>query len=475
LLDGEIVEFSDFFLGKHEVTNREYQAFVDANAYQRRDLWEQDFIQGGSPMSFDEAMALFVDKTGRPGPGTWEAGAYPEGEDELPVSGVSWYEAASYARFAGHELPTIHHWRRAMAIATLTWQLPASNLNGDNVAPVGQYQGIGWTGTFDMAGNVREWCFNAVADQKRVIVGNAWADDPYMVEESMQAPHRRDAMNRSSTNGFRLAATRDSVALANRARRLVTEPEVPQLHPLIEETEEFRHWTRQRVTVDIPGDDERMSIYVYLPHRESSRHQAILYWGSASGLFVDSVDVERFGLGFALRNGYAVVQPILKGMYERRLTPRVDWATHNGRNLAIEEVREFRRAIDYLETRSDIDLDKLAYYGHSWGGRVGAHILSVEPRIKVGILNQAGINHLVHPDIDVVHFLPRVKVPVLHFSGLYDTDFRFETSSKPFFDMLGTADADKKHIVEPTIHFVPFDVVAGETLNWLEQYLGSVD
>jgi dienelactone hydrolase len=496
LLDGEIVAFNDFFLGRYEVTNREYQAFVDADGYKHRDLWEHEFVDAGRAVSFDETMALFVDGTGRPGPSTWKAGAYPEGEGDLPVTGVSWYEAAAYARFTGFELPSIHHWRRAMAIGILAWQLPASNLNGDAIAPVGTYGGIGWTGTYDMAGNAREWCFNSAdGEQQRVIVGNAWADDPYLVEASMVVPHRIAAWDRSATNGFRLASTRDSVAVAHRSRepaKPFKEPEVPEpvsdevfaanlsdfdydhspLNTVVEETEEFRHWTRQRITIDTPSGNERMGVYVYLPKSESTRHQAVLYWGGAAGLWVDSVDKERFRLGFLLRNGRAVVLPVLKGTYERQLTQRPDWTTHNGRNLAIEEVREFRRAIDYLETRPDIDLDKLAYYGHSWGGRVGAQVLSVEPRIKAGVLNQAGLYHGIHPDISAVNFLPQVKAPVLHFSGLYDTDFRYETSSKPFHELLGTPEADKKHVVEPTGHFVPFDVVAGEILDWLDRYLG---
>jgi serine/threonine protein kinase len=40
------------------------------------------------------AMALFRDTTGRPGPATWILASYPDGQDDYPVSGVSWYEAA---------------------------------------------------------------------------------------------------------------------------------------------------------------------------------------------------------------------------------------------------------------------------------------------------------------------------------------------------------------------------------------------
>jgi hypothetical protein len=33
------------------------------------------------------------------------------------------------------------------------------------------------------------------------------------------------------------------------------------------------------------------------------------------------------------------------------------------------------------------------------------------------------------------------------------------------------AEIDKKHIAEATGHFVPKQVVTGETLNWLDKYL----
>ena len=46
-------------------------------------------------------MGEFRDTTGRPGPSTWELGTYPDGQDDWPVSGVSWYEEAAYAAYAG--------------------------------------------------------------------------------------------------------------------------------------------------------------------------------------------------------------------------------------------------------------------------------------------------------------------------------------------------------------------------------------
>ncbi len=85
-----------YLIDKYEVTNREFKAFVDAGGYRDRRLWEHPFEKDARAVSLEEAMKEFRDQTGRPGPSTWEGGTYPQGQDDYPVSGVSWYEAAAY-------------------------------------------------------------------------------------------------------------------------------------------------------------------------------------------------------------------------------------------------------------------------------------------------------------------------------------------------------------------------------------------
>ena len=76
-----------FLIDRHEVTNRQFKAFVDAGGYRDRQFWTVAFVKDGRPIDWDTAMKAFVDRTGRPGPSTWEGGTYPDGQEEFPVTG----------------------------------------------------------------------------------------------------------------------------------------------------------------------------------------------------------------------------------------------------------------------------------------------------------------------------------------------------------------------------------------------------
>ena len=131
------VQLPDYWIDRHEVTNRAFKRFVDDGGYRRAELWREPFLKDGRTLTFDEAMKYFRDATGQPGPAEWEQGTYAAGQDEYPVGGVSWYEAAAYARWAGKSLPTIYHWTRAAGLRLSGDVVPASNFNGKSPIPVG--------------------------------------------------------------------------------------------------------------------------------------------------------------------------------------------------------------------------------------------------------------------------------------------------------------------------------------------------
>ena len=142
----------DFFIDRCEVSNRQFKEFVDAGGYQGRKFWKHKFTRDGKEIPREEAIKAFTDQTGRPGPATWQAGDFAEGQGDHPVSGISWYEAAAYAEFAGKSLPSNLHWGIARGEATpviLKPQLggfaifaPFSNFRGNGAGPAGSLPGI---------------------------------------------------------------------------------------------------------------------------------------------------------------------------------------------------------------------------------------------------------------------------------------------------------------------------------------------
>jgi eukaryotic-like serine/threonine-protein kinase len=138
--------------------------------------------------------------------------------------------------------------------------------------------------------------------------------------------------------------------------------------------------------------------------------------------------------------------------------------------------KDMGRSIDYLETRPDIDTDKLAYFGISFGAGLAPRLLAVEPRFKAAVLLSGGSWEKVPPAVDSWNFAPRVRMPVLMLNGADDFSFPLESSQLPLFRQLGTPEKDKKHVVFEGGHASPLsrmDMVK-EALDWLDRYLGPV-
>ncbi|MEJ2205564.1 MAG: SUMF1/EgtB/PvdO family nonheme iron enzyme, partial [Gemmatimonadota bacterium] len=493
----EALRIEDFFLGRYEVTNAEYRAFVEAGGYRRPELWSTIVVQGDT-VPWIEAMQRFVDRTGRPGPSTWEAGDFPAGQDEYPVSGVSWYEADAYARFAAAELPTAFHWEQALANATFPWLLPASNFSGDGPRPVSEGHAMSHVAAYDLAGNVREWTTTRLGDD-RVILGGNW-NDPYYIAGTADASAPPE--DRSAGNGFRLAHTFDALQVANRIRELNPRPTaVPSVsaspvsddvyeayarvfdydrRPLLaslEAEDTTRLWVRERVSFDAAYGPERVTLHLYLPRDVAPPYQTVVYWPGWDTFRLEDVD-EYFAkqLDFVVKSGRAVAFPVYRGTFgrtvgDRRSRPRFGTAEY--RDNTVHTVNDLRRTLDYLETRPDIDRDAFAFFGYSWGGVNGPVALAQEPRLDVAVIDIGLLPPMTStPEVDPVNALPRVHVPTLMLSGEFDPMVP-EDNARRYFDLIGVSPEQKRHVIAIGGHFIPRPLLIRETLDWLDLHLGD--
>jgi len=489
------VQLEDYLVDKNEVTNIQYKEFIKNGGYKDPAYWRYKFIKEGDTLSFEEAMAEFCDATGQPGPSAWKLGDYPNEMDNYPVNGISWYEAAAYAEFADKSLPTLYHWNVAAGPRWGSEIIPLSNFNGKGPLPVGSNSAMSPFGSFDMAGNVREWCMNESGDQ-RIILGGGWDDPVYMFNDAYaQLP-----FDRSETNGFRCVKYLEPAdnqsyleePIAFPFRDFLNEPKITDevfemyvkqytydktaLNAVVESVKEEEDYIREKIVFDAAYGNERMAAYLFLPKIGSPPYQVVVYFPGSNAMHYHSSE-NLTGSNVCIKSSRAFLYPIYKSTYEREDELKSDYPdkTIFYKDHVIMWVKDFSRSIDYLETREDINTDKLAYYGSSWGGAMGAIIPAVEPRIKASVLIVAGLNFQpALQEVDQVHYLPRITTPVLMLNGKYDFFFPYETSQLPFFELLGTKNEDKKIFVYEDGHNVPLTEAAKEMFAWLDLYLGPV-
>jgi formylglycine-generating enzyme required for sulfatase activity len=129
------VPLSNFWIDKFEVTNAEFKRFIDQGDYEKLEYGKHEFRKDGRSLSWPVAMKFFHDRTGRPGLAFWIQGDYSAGQQDYPVTGVSWFEAAAYAEFAGKSLPTMYHWIAAASLPDGSSVIPLSNFAGAGPAP----------------------------------------------------------------------------------------------------------------------------------------------------------------------------------------------------------------------------------------------------------------------------------------------------------------------------------------------------
>ncbi len=485
-----------FWIDRFEVTNREFKEFVDHGGYRKRDFWKEPFQRSGKTLTWEQAMSEFRDETGRPGPSIWRLGSYPEEQADFPVGGVSWYEAAAYAEFAGKSLPTAYHWLYAGDTGPFSDVLRFGNFGGRGPETTLQHRALGQFGTFDMAGNVQEWSSTAIGDL-RYTLGGAWNTPSYA---GIGAHDAQPPLERKAYFGFRCVryvspvpnSLRGTVVYFANDRRndkpvddqtfkifqRLLEYDRSVLNPMLEGVEESAYWRLENISFLAAYNGERVSAHLYLPKNAGPPYQLVVFMGGVDILSdrhpYDEATASLL-FGFLLRSGRAVLVPGYKGTLERGPMPGPE-GPNQWRDMNVAWSKDFRRSIDYLETRPDIDLGHLAFGGVSMGAQMAPFLVALEPRIKTAVLVSGGTHRKRPPEVDAWNYAPRMTAPVLMINGRADFIQPVERTQLPLLRAFGTPAKDKKQILLDGGHLSPVaqpDLIKAY-LDWLDHYLGPV-
>ena len=495
---GLSAQLDDYFIDKYEVSNEQYKKFVAAGGYRRGEL------------------ARFADRSGMSGPRSWTGQEYPPGRGGYPVTDVSWLEAAAYCAAAGRHLPTVFEWEKAARNGAtapgegvmMPWGYVRpgdatslrANFVGSGTAPVDAYPfGISAYGAYNMAGNVKEWTANPLQGGYGV-TGGSWEDPIYLYPTyGMLAPSAS-----SPSLGFRCArvAGASSAGHDQGAFRIPIETRTPHYTPVppaafkalldhyrydsrpleasVVETVETPDWTRQKIRyVALEGDTALA--YFYLPKQSAAPFQTIVYVSSTAA-FVQIRTVPEevdWAIGPTIRAGRAVLAIVFKGMAERAFGPGwepPDPGSVRFRDLMVLHATELRRGMDYLATRADVDMRRLAYVAVSWGAGSRLPLAAVDDRFHAVVLIGAGIDERFSvaalPEASSINFAPYIRPPKLMLNGRDDEEDPWLTRALPLWTLL--REPKQLVLIPGAGHLVPLEARVRAINTFLDTTLGPV-
>lgn len=200
-----------------------------------------------------------------------------------------------------------------------------------------------------------------------------------------------------------------------------------------------------------------------------------------------AVDYVEFGDQFFLKNGYAVLRLDVsdhgdrkKDVYEFDFTGKYRYWS---RNVISQTVFDLRRAVDFIETREELDPERIGYYGISLGGIIGTVFCGVEKRIKVPVIVLAGgqLDLLFKEKIasseaknfvsfiDPMNFVEQISPRPLLMINAKNDEVVPPEMSKLLFER---AKEPKEIIWYDAKHRdAPLDKVYGDGLQWFNTYL----
>ncbi|MAI30746.1 MAG: hypothetical protein CMM07_03625 [Rhodopirellula sp.] len=494
----------DFWVDKLEVSNKEYLEFVEAGAYESADHWSSvEFRMDEEVQPFKTAMKRFVDRTGKPGPASWVDGRFPDGKEMYPVSGISFFEAAAYARFRGKRLLTILEWRQAVLGRAKSALVARSNYASEGPARCGAHAGISRFDIRDLGGNVREWCSTVDQHGRGYILGGSWEDPRHAInlniavdrwnrdlvngircckgasetEEELTAGRQSDDFTSSMgvSPGVSLASLEDLNKLHKYARGNPPDATVEQVdNPALANLGVSYTIARQKSGYD----QTRCTLHLFRPAETEDPLSSVMLLADLQ----EFSGISKVGLSLALpeSDSLAAICEILKRNKILLCIPelrnreviqgtggRTDKLNTGGKNTgdqpaSINRVNNAMWGLDYVASQGDLVSGQTCLLAFGATGEDAVRLLALDDRLQTGVLVATGykkqsklglrFRDISRKTFGAYHYAPRVTQPVLMINGSLDLEYPELTCQLPLFNEVGSSVKERLQIGGSLLH-----------------------
>lgn len=200
-----------------------------------------------------------------------------------------------------------------------------------------------------------------------------------------------------------------------------------------------------------------------------------------------TVDYIEAGHDYFVKSGYAVLRIDVANHGDRKEHDYdfdlVDGYRYWTRNIITQTVFDLRRSIDFLETREDVDHERIGFFGISLGGVIGTIFCGVDQRVKVPVIALAGGNLSLMFGIDAfsedtkdffsiidpINFVEQITPRPFLMINSENDEIIAPLTSKLLFKKAG----DPKEIIwYPSKHRdLPIQEAYPESIKWLQKHL----
>ena len=498
----EDIKLSSFSIAVNEVSNKDFQEFVDAGGYENPSYWDFPIQIGNKIYDFNSSVKLFTDRYNKLGPANWSYGKYPSGLDNQPVTGISWFEARAFAEFKNLNLPNIFQWTYASGIPDNVFVVDQSVINDSNydssqLREVSDENGS-YNGLNNIGGNVKEWVLNPNGNKKEKysIMGGAFNESAYTFNNY----YSLSAFDRSIGNGFRLSKN-----LTNNQSDLDYDI-IPNFQRNFDELENIsdevfevyksqfdynKNLDSKTTNIDNFQDgysaqkfemettyksDESLYGYIVYSNKFKNKYDPVIVYPNAGSIGTNSDEWLPESLlsqyKYLIDEGYAIIHPIYHNTFGREKTIRTFWASDSEdyKNTIIKIGQDYKRSLDYIESRNDFNFDNMSYFGYSWGSTTSNYLLAIDDRIKAAVICVGGLMlQKSRKEVEAHYYIRRIKTPILHIIGKEDGIFGYEENYKPWKKLIGTPKDKLKLIeLENVGHGLPWDTIIKHHSNWIK-------